>query len=113
MPHYYFDLVDGVTRRDRNGLDCTDDAAATAKAAIIANEVALMIFLVRAAHHDPDHIIRQRPLQRLGFIPRCAHPKVRAPDRLKGPTHQPNDIPAVPKDCRCNIRRHGFGHISR
>jgi hypothetical protein len=41
MPHYYFDLTDGVTRRDRNGLDCVDDAAALVKAARIANEVAL------------------------------------------------------------------------
>jgi hypothetical protein len=40
MPHYYFDLIDGVARRDRNGLDCTDDADALVKAAKIANEVA-------------------------------------------------------------------------
>jgi hypothetical protein len=40
MPRYYFDLIDGVTRRDRNGLDCTDDAAALVKAAKIADEVA-------------------------------------------------------------------------
>jgi chemotaxis family two-component system response regulator Rcp1 len=39
MPHYYFDLTDGVTRRDRNGLDCTDDAAAITKAISIACEV--------------------------------------------------------------------------
>jgi hypothetical protein len=39
MPHYYFDLTDGVTRRDRNGLDCADDAAAFSKAATIADEV--------------------------------------------------------------------------
>jgi hypothetical protein len=40
MPHYYFHLTDGVTRRDPNGLDCTDDKAAIAKAATIAEEVA-------------------------------------------------------------------------
>jgi hypothetical protein len=39
MPHYYFDLTDGVTRRDRNGLDCIDDADAIAKAVTIAREV--------------------------------------------------------------------------
>jgi hypothetical protein len=39
MPHYYFDLTDGVIRRDRNGLNCADDADAIAKAATIANEV--------------------------------------------------------------------------
>jgi hypothetical protein len=39
MPHYYFDLTDGVTRRDRNGLDCANDAAAIVKAATIADEV--------------------------------------------------------------------------
>jgi chemotaxis family two-component system response regulator Rcp1 len=40
MPHYYFDLTDGVTQRDRNGMDCADDAAAVRKASLIANEVA-------------------------------------------------------------------------
>jgi hypothetical protein len=30
------------------------------------------IFLLRPAHHDPERIIRQRPLQRLGLIPRRA-----------------------------------------
>jgi hypothetical protein len=39
MPHYYFDLTDGVTRRDRRGLDCTDDAEAIVKATTIAKEV--------------------------------------------------------------------------
>src|SRR5664279_4917004 len=39
MSHYYFDLSDGVTRRDRNGLDCADDAAAIVRAATIADEV--------------------------------------------------------------------------
>jgi hypothetical protein len=39
MPHYYFNLTDGVTRRDRSGLDCIDDAAAIVKAATIADEV--------------------------------------------------------------------------
>jgi hypothetical protein len=28
------------------------------------------------AHDDPERIIRQRSLQRLRFIPRCAHPHV-------------------------------------
>jgi hypothetical protein len=40
MPHYYFHLTDGVTRRDRRGLDCADDDEAIVKATIIANEVA-------------------------------------------------------------------------
>jgi uncharacterized protein DUF6894 len=39
MPHYYFDLSDGVTRRDRRGLDCIDDAEAIEKAVTIAKEV--------------------------------------------------------------------------
>lgn len=39
MPHFYFDLTDGVTRRDRRGLDCTDDAEAIVKATAIAREV--------------------------------------------------------------------------
>jgi hypothetical protein len=40
MPHYFFDLTDGITRRDRRGLDCTDDAEAIVKAGTIAKEVA-------------------------------------------------------------------------
>jgi hypothetical protein len=28
MPHYYFDLTDGATRRDPGSLGCTDDAEA-------------------------------------------------------------------------------------
>jgi hypothetical protein len=32
------------------------------------------IFLIGAARHDLQSIIRQRPLQRLGFIPGRAHP---------------------------------------
>jgi hypothetical protein len=39
MPHCHFDLTDGVTRRDPNGLDCADDADAIVKAVTIANEV--------------------------------------------------------------------------
>ena len=39
MPHYYFNLTDGVTRRDRRGLDCADDAEAIVKATGIAKEV--------------------------------------------------------------------------
>ena len=34
------------------------------------------ILFVGAAHDDPERIIRQRPLQGLRFIPRCAHPNV-------------------------------------
>jgi hypothetical protein len=40
VPHYYFDLTDGITRRDRRGLDCADDAEAIVKAGTIAKEVA-------------------------------------------------------------------------
>ena len=40
MPHYYFDLTDGITRRDRTGLDCADDAEAIVSAGRIAKEVA-------------------------------------------------------------------------
>jgi hypothetical protein len=40
MPHYYFNLTDGVTRLDHNGLDCADDAGAITKATTIADEVA-------------------------------------------------------------------------
>jgi hypothetical protein len=39
MPRYYFDLTDGITRRDRSGLDCSDDADAVVKATAIAKEV--------------------------------------------------------------------------
>jgi hypothetical protein len=39
MSHYYFDLTDGITRRDRRGLDCFDDAEAIVKATTIAKEV--------------------------------------------------------------------------
>ena len=39
MPHYYFDLTDDVTRRDRRGLDCADDAEAIVRATVIAREV--------------------------------------------------------------------------
>jgi hypothetical protein len=48
MPHYHFDLVDGVIRRDRRGLNCGDDAEALVKAATIAREVAA------ASADDPD-----------------------------------------------------------
>ena len=48
MPHYYFNLTDGVTRRDRNGLDCADDAGAMSKAISIAKEVA-------AGGHELSH----------------------------------------------------------
>jgi DNA-binding NarL/FixJ family response regulator len=39
MTHYYFDLIDGVSKRDRRGLECVDDAAALLCANTIANEV--------------------------------------------------------------------------
>jgi hypothetical protein len=39
MPHYFFDLTDGITRRDRRGLDCVDDPEAITKAVRIAQEV--------------------------------------------------------------------------
>jgi hypothetical protein len=39
MPHYYFNLTDGVTRRDHRGLDCIDDAEAIERATRIAKEV--------------------------------------------------------------------------
>jgi hypothetical protein len=48
MPHYYFNLTDGVTRRDHSGLDCIDDEAAIVKAATIADEVT-------AAEGDNSH----------------------------------------------------------
>ena len=40
MPHYYFNLTDGVTRHDLNGIQCDDDAVAIVKAKAIADEVA-------------------------------------------------------------------------
>jgi hypothetical protein len=40
MPHYYFDLTDGFTRKDRNGLDCTNDMEAIIKGRRISSEVA-------------------------------------------------------------------------
>jgi hypothetical protein len=39
MPHYFFNLTDGVTRRDHSGLDCIDDAEAVQRATAIAKEV--------------------------------------------------------------------------
>jgi hypothetical protein len=48
VPHYFFDLTDGITRRDRRGLDCTDDVEALVKAGRIAKEVA-------AASGDNSH----------------------------------------------------------
>jgi hypothetical protein len=41
MPHYYFELTDGFTRHDWHGLYCADDEAALAKAATIADQVAV------------------------------------------------------------------------
>ena len=34
------------------------------------------ILFVGPAHDDPERIVRQWPLQRLGLVPRCAHPNV-------------------------------------
>jgi hypothetical protein len=38
--------------------------------------VMLLRAIVCPAHDDPERIIRQWPLQRLGLVPRCAHPNV-------------------------------------
>jgi hypothetical protein len=35
-----------------------------------------LVFLIHAACDDPDRIILQRPLQRLGLIPRRTHPNI-------------------------------------
>ena len=35
-----------------------------------------LVFLVRAARNNPDRVVGQGPLQRLGLIPRRAHPDV-------------------------------------
>jgi hypothetical protein len=35
-----------------------------------------LVFLIRAAHHDLDRVVRQWPPQRLGVVPRSAHPHV-------------------------------------
>ena len=35
-----------------------------------------LVFLVRAAGNDPDRVVRQRPLQRLGLVPWRTHPDV-------------------------------------
>jgi hypothetical protein len=35
-----------------------------------------MILFVGPAHDDPERVIRQWPLQRLGFVPRRTHPHV-------------------------------------
>jgi hypothetical protein len=34
------------------------------------------VLLVGPAHDDPERVIRQWPLQRLGLIPRCAHSNI-------------------------------------
>jgi hypothetical protein len=39
MPHYFFNLTDGITQRDHSGLDCIDDAEAVQRATAIAKEV--------------------------------------------------------------------------
>jgi hypothetical protein len=50
MPHYYFDLTDGFTRKDRRGLDCADDAAAIVKGRVISREVGA----AASDHTGPD-----------------------------------------------------------
>ena len=35
-----------------------------------------LVLFVGASRSDPQHLIRQRPLQRLGLIPRRAHPDI-------------------------------------
>jgi hypothetical protein len=35
-----------------------------------------LVLFVGPAHDDPERVVRQWPLQRLGFIPRCAHQNV-------------------------------------
>jgi hypothetical protein len=67
MPHYFFDLIDGVIRRDRTGMDCLDESDAINKAGTIADEVS-------AAHghnHRSDlHIsIRNKDGHEIGNVP--------------------------------------------
>jgi hypothetical protein len=50
MPHYYFDLIDGFTRKDRKGLDCANDAAAIITGHVISREVAA----AASDHSGPD-----------------------------------------------------------
>jgi hypothetical protein len=80
MPHYYFDLIDGVTRRDRNGLDCTDDGDALVKATKIANEVAaaegdnsrpdLHISIM----HEDGHEVSRVPVAKIKVAPASISP---------------------------------------
>jgi hypothetical protein len=35
-----------------------------------------LVFLVCAAHDNPQRVIRQWPLQRLGLVPWCPHPHI-------------------------------------
>jgi chemotaxis family two-component system response regulator Rcp1 len=77
VPHYYFDLTDGVTKRDRSGLDCADDAAAIAKAATIADEIAaadgvsshpdLHISIMREDGHEVSRV----PVPMIQAAPAC------------------------------------------
>jgi hypothetical protein len=71
VPHYYFDLTDGFTRKDRNGLDCADDADAIAKGRSISREVAaaasdhsveLHISVLNEAGHEVSQIPVTWPL---------------------------------------------------
>jgi hypothetical protein len=81
MPHYYFDLTDGVTRRDRNGLDCADDAAAITRAAVIAEEVTaadgdnarpdLHISIV----HEDGHEVSRVPVRMIERAPAAGDPR--------------------------------------
>jgi len=41
MPHFYFDLKDGVPLRDRSGYDCFDDRQARHRADDLARDAAV------------------------------------------------------------------------
>jgi hypothetical protein len=73
MPHYYFNLTDGVTRLDRNGLECADDAAAVVKATTIADEVT-------AADGD-----NWRPDLHISIVHEDGHEVSRVPVRMEPP----------------------------
>jgi hypothetical protein len=71
MPHYYFNLADGVTQRDRTGIDCIDDAAAVVKASMIASEVT-------AANGD-----NSRPDLHISILHEDGHEVSRVPVKMK------------------------------
>jgi hypothetical protein len=65
MPHYYFDLINGSKRYDRNGLDCVDDAAAIVKAATIVEVVSTadgdnchLDLYISIMHEDGHQVLR-------------------------------------------------------